>query len=219
VIILLFGPPGCGKGTQATFITDRYGIPAISTGEMFRAECKAGTQLGKQACSILARGELVDDDIVNRLLIQRIDQSDCRGGFLLDGYPRTVAQARFLSGILRERAMNSPVILHLDVPAEALVARLAARRQCPVCKRIYNLLSQPPRQAGICDDDGAQLTRRDDDHEEVIRQRLHAYEECTGPVIQHYDCSGYHRVDGTLAQADVSRKIASILDRAAAACV
>ena len=214
MIILLFGPPGCGKGTQAAFIASRFRIPAISTGEMFRSECKAGTKLGKLACSILSSGRLVPDEIVNQMLAARIAQSDCRHGFLLDGYPRTVPQARFLSELLESRRLDAPTVVHLDVPVEALVARLTARRQCPVCSRIFNVISQPPLRPGICDADGAALVCRADDKEEVIRQRLQAYEQLTGPVLHYYAGGGYRRVDGTLAPAEVSREIETLLDQA-----
>jgi len=214
VIILLFGPPGCGKGTQATFIAGRFRIPAISTGEMFRSECKAGTKLGKLACSILSSGRLVPDEVVNQMLAARIAQADCRHGFLLDGYPRTVPQAKFLGELLESRRLDAPTVIHLDVPAEALVARLTARRQCPACKRIFNLISQPPKKAGICDADGTELVCREDDQEEVIRQRLQAYDQLTGPVLHFYAGAGYYRLDGTHAPADVSREIETLLDQA-----
>jgi adenylate kinase len=212
--ILLFGPPGCGKGTQATFIASRFRIPAISTGEMFRSECKANTKLGKLACSILSSGRLVPDEIVNQMLALRISQSDCRHGFLLDGYPRTVPQAKFLRELLDSRNMGMPMVIHLDVPAEALVARLAARRQCPACSRIYNLNSLPPRESGICDADGTLLIRREDDWEDVIRQRLQAYDELTGPVLKYYANAHCHRLDGTLSPSLISRDIEILLDQA-----
>ena len=183
MILLLFGPPGCGKGTQAVVLAERLQIPAISTGEVFRAECKAGTELGKLASSIMSAGGLVGDEIVNGIVANRIAQADCRNGFLLDGYPRTVPQAMHFSTLLRSRGLPEPVVIHLHVNADALVARLTARRQCPECRRIYNLMSQPPRNAGQCDDDGAPLMTRDDDQEAVIRRRLHAYEEMTGPLL------------------------------------
>src|SRR5215471_11469734 len=151
MILLLFGPPGCGKGTQAAILADRFHIPAISTGEMFRAECKAGTELGKAACTILSQGKLVGDEIVNGIVASRISRSDCKDGFLLDGYPRTVPQAIFFTGLLRERRLPEAAVIHLDVPDEVLVARLTARRQCPKCLRIYNVISQPPRVPERCD--------------------------------------------------------------------
>ena len=153
---------------------------------MFRAECKAGTELGKAACSIISAGGLVGDEIVNGIVASRIGRSDCANGFLLDGYPRTVPQAKYFSRLLRERLLPAPVVVHLDVADEALVGRLTARRQCPKCHHIYNLQSQPPRVAGICDGDGAELVTREDDREEVIRQRLKAYKDLTGPVLEWF---------------------------------
>jgi adenylate kinase len=206
LIILLFGPPGCGKGTQAAFLAERLQVPAISTGEMFRAEHNAGTELGKIVCAMLAKGELVGDDIVNKIVANRIFRPDCANGFLLDGYPRTVQQAWYLSSLLRDRGLPDPVVLHLDVADEALVGRLTARRQCPKCHHIYNLQSQPPQVAGICDADGAELISREDDREEVIRRRLEAYQKQTGPVLEFFT----HRVrtvDGSLKPEEVSRAI------------
>jgi len=197
VILLLFGPPGCGKGTQAVYLAERFQIPAISTGEMFRAECKAGTELGKAACSILARGGLVSDELVDGIVANRIARPDCKEGFLLDGYPRTVPQAIHFSALVRERGLPEPVVIHLDVPDEALVTRLTARSQCPECKRIYNSILQPPRNAGECDDDGSALITRDDDREEVVRRRLRAYDELTGPILKWFGPSVVRSVDGT----------------------
>jgi adenylate kinase len=197
VILLLFGPPGCGKGTQAVYLAERFHIPAISTGEMFRAECKAGTELGKAACSILSRGGLVSDDLVNGIVASRIARPDCREGFLLDGYPRTVPQAIWFSALLRDRGLPMPVVIHLDVPDEALVTRLTARRQCPQCKHIYNAVLQPPKVAGVCDVDGAGLLTREDDREDVVRQRLRAYDELTGPILKWFGPSVVRSVDGT----------------------
>jgi len=213
MIVLLFGPPGCGKGTQATLIAQRFHIPAISTGEMFRAECKAGTELGRQACAILKSGGLVGDDIVNQIVAARIRRPDCAAGFLLDGYPRTPEQARFLDGLVPELGLPQPVAIFLDVPAQVLVSRITARRQCGYCGRIYNLLSQPPQREGICDDDQAPLIRREDDTEEVILARLKAYHDATGPVIAHYQDNGCHRVDATGAPGEIAREIAELLER------
>jgi adenylate kinase len=197
VIILLFGPPGCGKGTQATSISHRFHIPAISTGEMFRAECKAGTELGRRACSILKSGGLVGDGIVNQIVAGRIQQPDCASGFLLDGYPRTLEQAHFLDALVTKLGLPKPVAIHLDVPAQVLVSRITARRQCGHCGRIYNMLSQPPKTGEICDDDFTPLIRREDDTEEVILARLQAYHDATGPVLAYYHDGGFHRVDAT----------------------
>jgi adenylate kinase len=211
LIVLLFGPPGCGKGTQAAGIAARFRIPAISTGDLFRAECKAGTELGKLACSILAAGGLVGDEIVNGIVANRTLQSDCANGFLLDGYPRTVPQAQFLASLMRKRGLPEPVVIHLDVSDDVLVTRLAARRQCPTCRRIYNLLSQPPRVPDRCDEDGAALIAREDDRESVIRQRLRAYEEQTAPVLAWYGAAATSRVDGSLAPVAVTEQVDRVL--------
>lgn len=207
MILLLFGPPGCGKGTQAEFLAERFRIPAISTGEMFRAECKAGTELGRMACSILSRGDLVSDEIVNGIVASRIRRQDCADGFLLDGYPRTVPQAIHFSNLIAARGLSAPIVVHLHVADCALVQRLTARRQCPQCKHIYNLLTQPPKLAGICDNDGVELLKRDDDCEQVIRQRLRAYRELTGPILEWYGSENVCTVDGNLPARQVSTAV------------
>jgi adenylate kinase len=209
VIILLFGPPGCGKGTQAAYLVERLQIPAISTGEMLRAECQAGTRLGQQAHDILARGELIGDGLVNAIVASRTSRPDCTGGFLLDGYPRTVPQAQYFSCLLDERGLPEPVVIHLDVPMDTLVERLTARRQCPKCHRIYNLMSQPPKSQDSCDEDGSCLIAREDDRESVIRQRLHAYEAQTGPVLDYY--GRVHRIDGAAPPQEVAHAIGSLV--------
>jgi adenylate kinase len=214
LILLLFGPPGCGKGTQAAFLAERFQIPAISTGEMFRAECKAGTELGKMACSILARGGLVDDSIVNGIVASRIARPDCANGFLLDGYPRTVPQAQSFSELLQQRGLAAPVVIHLDVPDAAVVARLAARRQCSQCGRIYNRLSQPSHIEGRCDIDGAPLITREDDAESVILDRLRAYRELTGPVLDWYGDSHVRTVDGALSPDEVKQAVEIVVRQA-----
>jgi adenylate kinase len=215
VNVLLFGPPGCGKGTQAGAIASRFSIPAISTGEVFRAEIKAGTPLGKMAADILASGGLVGDEIVNGIVANRIAQPDCARGFLLDGYPRTVPQAQYLSDLLKQRGLSEPVVLFLDVPDMALVARLTARRQCPKCGRIYNILYSPPAFGMTCDDDHAELVQRADDQESVIRDRLRAYRELTGPILDFFGPSFVRRVDGRQAPDMVARDIAAVLDKVA----
>lgn len=212
MVLLLFGPPGSGKGTQARLITNWLGIPAISTGEMLRAEIQAGTPLGKAAQSIMASGGLVNDELVIKMLEQRIAQPDCRGGFLLDGYPRTVEQAEFLDRLIAERRLPRPIVLHLDVPADALVGRLTSRRQCPKCQRIYNLLHQPPMQTGVCDDDGTPLITRKDDREDVVRDRIRTYEELTRPVLSHYQDRNYHQIRGDRSPSYIFEEITGILD-------
>ena len=211
MVVLLFGPPGCGKGTQAVYISRRYRIPSISTGDMFRAECQEGTELGRQASAIMASGGLVGDDLVNEMVAHRIAREDCARGFLLDGYPRTVAQARFFTPLLSGRGLPEPTVIHLVVPDDILLLRLTARRQCPACRHIYNLLSQPPRQPNECDHDGAALITREDDRETVIAQRLEAYEAQTGPVLAWYGASSVHRVDANQPPAKVASAIGRVL--------
>lgn len=214
MVILLLGPPGSGKGTQSPQITRLLNIPAISTGEMLRAECEAGTPLGKEASAILAVGHLVSDDIVNRMLVGRLSQDDCRNGFLLDGYPRTVPQAEFLDGYLSQAHFGKPVVIHLATPNYVLVERISARRQCPQCGTIYNLLFRPPKQKGVCDLDGTTLIRRKDDTPEIVEERLIAYDNLTAPVIAHYKQEGhgvYFAVKADRAPAEIQRDILAFL--------
>jgi adenylate kinase len=212
VVLLLFGPPGSGKGTQSHKITSWLGIPAISTGDMLRAEIHSDTALGKAAAAIMASGGLVGDDLVNRMLAERVSQPDCKRGFLLDGYPRTVEQAEFLDRLVAERRLDKPIILHLDVPLDALVGRLTSRRQCPKCKRIYNLLQQPPKKPGVCDDDGTSLTTRKDDQEDVVTERIRTYDEVTRSVLAHYQDRDYHQIRGDRSPGYIFEEITGILE-------
>jgi adenylate kinase len=212
LVLLLFGPPGCGKGTQSRLITNWLQIPAISTGEMLRAEIRAGTALGEAAQSIMAGGGLVSDDLVNKMLVQRVSQPDCAGGFLLDGYPRTVEQAEFLDQVLDHLKMPPATILHLDVPNDALVGRMSSRRQCPACGRVYNLLHQPPRKASLCDDDATALITRKDDRESVVRARLEMYDCLTRPVLAHYQQKDYFQIRGDRSPSYIFEEINAILE-------
>jgi adenylate kinase len=210
--LLLFGPPGCGKGTQSARITRWLDIPGISTGEMLREEVAAGSDLGREITSILSAGGLVDDDLVNRILTHRISLPDCKNGFLLDGYPRTVSQARFLEKTLDSLGIGPPLVLHLDVPLGVLKRRISARRQCPKCNRIYNLLKDPPIKKQKCNDDGELLIRRRDDHPSVVSSRLEAYKSWTHPVLEFYQTGNYHRVDGDLPPGEVFAQIEPVLE-------
>lgn len=211
MIVLLFGAPGSGKGTQSRFISERRKIPTISTGEMLREEIRNETALGVAAKSILASGGLVDDDLVNVMVVHRITQRDCRKGFILDGYPRTVPQAVFLSRFLQDTKLPQPAVIHLDVPVSVLVTRLSSRRHCARCGRIYNLLFQPPARAGVCDTDGEILIHRDDDREYVVRQRMEAYHRLCAPLIEYYGGPNYHRVDGQCSPEEISEQIKGII--------
>jgi adenylate kinase len=213
VVLLLFGPPGCGKSTQSRLIIDWLRIPAISTGEMLRAEMKAGTELGRAAQAVVAVGGLVSNDLVNRMLECRIANPDCGNGFLLDGYPRTLEQAEYLDQLLDGRNLPSPVVLHLEVPEDTLVGRMTSRRQCPKCSRVYNLLHQPPTVAGMCDDDGAKLITRKDDQEIVFRERLRMYDELTRPVREHYQDRNYFQLRGDYSPTHVFEEISRIVEK------
>lgn len=193
---LLLGPPGCGKGTQAGRLAKHFGIPAVSTGEMIRGEIQAGTELGKIAAGVTITGGLLGDDLVNQIVRSRLSRDDCRSGFLLDGYPRTIPQAEYLRSLLDELGMPQPVALHIDVPPDLLIERTCNRRHCPQCGAIYNLITHPPKQPGQCDACGAELKQRDDDCEDTVRNRLAAYERSTAPLIEHYASGKYLRVDG-----------------------
>lgn len=196
-VFLLVGPPGCGKGTQAERLAAHIGVPSISTGEMIRAEIKAGTELGKIAAGVTITGGLLSDELVNEIVASRLSHPDCERGCLLDGYPRTVEQAKYLASLLEDKRWNQPRVIHIDVPSDMLVARTCNRRFCPQCKAIYNLASQPPKVAGKCDTCGVELQQRADDCEDTVRNRLVAYERSTAPLIGYYSGGNYTRIDGT----------------------
>lgn len=185
---------------------------------MFRGECRAGSEIGRTACALLSQGALVGDEIVNQVVASRIARPDCADGFLLDGYPRTVAQAVAFAGLIRDRHLPEPAIVHLDVPDELLILRLTARRQCPRCGRLYNVLSMPPRVEGLCDADAAPLVTREDDREDVIRGRLRTYRDQTRPVLNWYRSSRVHLVDGSMPPDRVARAVAkAVIDASLAA--
>jgi adenylate kinase len=211
MIVLLFGAPGSGKGTQARFISESSGIPTISTGDMLRAECRAGTGLGNAACAVLANGSLLDDATMNAIVAKRLQQSDCSEGFILDGYPRTVPQAVSLSDLLKRTGLPEPMIVHLDVPDASLVTRLSSRRYCPSCGRTYHLVAQPPARRGHCNDDGEALIQRSDDEAAVVGERLKAYHKLTEPLIQYYQGPHYHRVDGDCSPEEISERIDAVI--------
>jgi adenylate kinase len=218
LIILLFGPPGCGKGTQGRLIIDwlrdthRRTIPSISTGDMLRAEIAAGTPLGRETQSIIAAGGLVPDDLINAALGIRIRQPDCQGGFMLDGFPRTVEQAEFLDAQLVRSKLPAPAVIHLDVPADVLVGRMVSRRQCSKCGQMYNILSKRPKVVGRCDADGGALVVRKDDQESVIRERLRTYRELTRPVLDHYPSHRYFQISGDRSAPYIFEEITRILE-------
>jgi len=179
---------------------------------MLRGEIAAGTPLGRETQSIIAAGGLVPDDLINAALCSRIQQPDCRLGFMLDGYPRTVEQAQYLDQLLSSRSLPAPVVIHLDVPADVLVGRMVSRRQCSKCGRMFNILSQRPKVEGHCDDDGAPLTIRRDDREDVIRERLRTYGEVTRPVLDHYPSDRYFQIAGDRSAPYIFEEITGILE-------
>ena len=210
-ILLLLGPPGCGKGTQAERLAKHCGIPAISTGEMIRAEIKAGSELGRIAAGVTITGGLLSDELVNRIVRSRLSQSDCANGFMLDGYPRTVEQANFLGSLLPELQMPQPTVVHIDVPSQLLIARTCNRRYCAQCGSIYNIASHPPKVAGLCDSCHVDLQQRADDCEDTVRNRLVSYEKSTAPLIDFYRSGTYVRVDGTSTPDSVFEAILNSL--------
>ena len=198
--IILLGPPGAGKGTQAKFIVDTFGIPQISTGDILRDNVARKTELGLKAKDIMGRGDLVPDELVCDMVAVRLQQPDCARGFILDGFPRTVRQAEWLDGQLErmragkdaqgQMACAPPVVIRLVVEYNQLLQRLTGRRSCPTCGLIYNVYYQPPKVSGVCDCDGTPLVQRRDDTEEVIAERLKAYEQLTLPLVDYYGPRG-----------------------------
>jgi adenylate kinase len=204
--VIFLGAPGAGKGTQAKRIAERYGIPQISTGDMFRAHKKRGTELGKKAQGYMDSGQLVPDELLYQMVADRLDQPDCARGFILDGFPRTVPQAEWLDKVLETKTFAGrpmqPVVIDISVGYNQLLQRLTGRRSCPACGRIYNVYFQPPRVADTCDVDGSKLLTRKDDAEDVISERLKEYERLTLPLTDFYRQRGRLRVVNGEQDAD-----------------
>lgn len=188
--LILMGLPGAGKGTQAEKISEKYGIPHISTGDMFRLAIKEGTELGKQAKQYLDEGALVPDEVTNGIVEERLSKDDCKKGFLLDGFPRTIPQAEALQEITRKLDNSIDYVIHVDVPQEKLLERLTGRRVCPTCGATYHVVNNPPKEEDICDKDGSALIQRDDDTEETVGKRLAVNLEQTKPLLDFYDKLG-----------------------------
>jgi adenylate kinase len=207
--ILLLGAPGVGKGTQAKELMAAWGIPQISTGDLLRANVSQGTALGKLAKSVLDKGELVSDELVNDMVAERLKAADTVSGYILDGFPRTLGQADWLDGHLSATGNKLPVIaVSIQVGYNQLLRRITGRRSCPVCKSIYNIYLQPPRVDELCDLDGTPLVRRSDDTEEVFERRMREYESQTAPVVEHYRALGrFEVVDGEQPVSAVTAEV------------
>lgn len=213
IALILFGPPGSGKGTQAKLLQSCLHVPHISTGDMLRGHIQAGDALGREVVAGMQAGMLVPDDFVNGLVETRIEQPDAKGGFLLDGYPRTLQQASVLGNMLKERGVV-PMVVHLKVDYNKVISRLSGRRQCPLCGTLYNLSTNPPKCDNLCDLDGTELVTRPDDSEAVIRQRLEEYESQTKPLLDFFKSSGYpyHEVNGSAGSREsIAQEICSLV--------
>jgi adenylate kinase len=213
-IIVLMGAPGAGKGTQARLLQERLHLPQISTGDIFRALKHADTPLAQEVRDIMNRGQLVPDELTIQLVKERTAQADCQNGYILDGFPRTPAQAQSLEKLAAEQA-NDIVPVLIDVPLELLEKRMTGRRNCPVCNEIYNIYFKPPRNDNVCDlHPETQLIQRTDDNAETVRKRLATYEEQTRPLIDYYKAAGLlHSVDGTREPEAIYEDIVRVLPR------
>lgn len=212
--IVFLGPPGAGKGTQAKVIAERLGVPHLSTGDMFRDHVARGTELGRQARAIMEKGGLVPDELVTAMVASRIQADDCRAGYILDGFPRTVAQAKALVDLIGGR-WEGPVVIDLAVEYNKLIQRLTGRRSCPQCGAIYNVLLKPPAREGVCDIDAATLIQRKDDEETVVRERMVAYDAQTRPLLEFYGGRPlFFEVDGDRPPEQITNTLCRLLVRA-----
>jgi adenylate kinase len=208
--IILFGPPGSGKGTQADLVEKKYGLPKVSTGDLLRQAVRDGTPLGRRAADLMKKGLLVPDEIVEELVRDRLGMPDCRAGYLLDGFPRNLSQVKILEELDGQRP---EVVIEIAVPSAEIVGRLSGRRTCSGCQAIYGLAGREPRVEGQCDACGGALFQRPDDRPEVIAERLRVYQEQTAPIREHYEAKKvHHRVDGAGPIDDVFGRIAAVLD-------
>ena len=210
--IIMLGAPGAGKGTQAKMIADKYQIPHVSTGDIFRANIKNGTELGMEAKKYMDQGQLVPDELTVKILLDRVAQEDCKNGYVLDGFPRTIPQAEVLDNALSKLGESIDYAINVDVPDENIVRRMSGRRACVSCGATYHMEHIPPKKEGICDTCGAELILRDDDKPETVLKRLQVYHEQTQPLIDFYTAKGVLKeVDGTVDMKDVFNAIVAIL--------
>ncbi len=210
--LILLGPPGAGKGTQADRLQADFQLPYIATGDMLRANVKEQTELGKQAQEFMKAGELVPDELIVAMAGERLDEEDARDGFILDGFPRTLEQARALKQQLAKLGRRATAALLIDTPDEEVVRRLSGRRVCVKSGHLYHVEFDPPKHDEVCDQDGSRLIRRDDDDPDVVRNRLRVYHEQTEPLVEYYDEEGImRRIDGTRDAADVHDHIRAVI--------
>lgn len=210
--IIMLGAPGAGKGTQAKMIAEKYGVPHVSTGDIFRVNIKNGTQLGMEAKKYMDQGLLVPDELTVKILLDRVAKEDCKNGYVLDGFPRTIPQAEVLDKALTEINDKIDYAINVDVPDENIIRRMGGRRACLSCGATYHIEHIPPKQEGICDVCGKELVLRDDDKPETVKNRLDVYHKQTQPLIDFYEAKGILRsVDGTVDMKDVFAAIVAIL--------
>jgi adenylate kinase len=211
--LILLGPPGAGKGTQASRIIDKYKIPQISTGDILRAAVREGTELGKEAQKYMNEGKLVPDSVVIGIIRERLSQDDCKNGYLLDGFPRTLPQAEELNKILENLNSKLDAVISIEVPDEEIVTRITGRRMCKACGNVYHVKFSPPAKDGVCDKCGGELYQRDDDNEATVRERLSAYKAQTEPLKDFYAKEGILKeVNGTGDIEKIYSDIVSILE-------
>ena len=204
--IIMLGAPGAGKGTQAKRIAQRYGIPHVSTGDIFRANIKNGTELGMKAKAYMDAGNLVPDEITIGMLLDRIHEADCEKGYVLDGFPRTIPQAESLTAALKERGEKMDYAIDVDVPDENIVSRMSGRRACLACGATYHIAYNPPKKEGVCDQCGEPLVLRKDDKPETVKNRLEVYHQQTQPLIDYY------KKEGILAQVDGTQNMDQVFE-------
>lgn len=211
--IIMLGAPGAGKGTQAQMIADKYNIPHISTGDIFRENVKNGTELGMEAKKYMDKGLLVPDELTVKILLDRVAKDDCKNGYVLDGFPRTIPQAEVLDNALNELGEKIDYTINVDVPDTNIIRRMSGRRACLSCGATYHIEHVPPKKEGICDKCGKELVQRDDDKEETVKNRLEVYHKQTQPLIEFYTKKGVLKtVDGTVDMKDVFTAITTILE-------